>query len=108
MDVLCDQHVPEKYVRALSAVNGITVATVRDMLSADASDGDIAAFAAKNGWVVFTNDDDFYKQDARHGLLVYSQLNAPTPGAVVEAVTAIGDAYADDADIIEVVPGAWT
>ena len=107
MDVLCDQHVPNKYVRALSTAEDFTVCTVRDVLSPDAADSDIASFAATHGLVVFTNDDDFYKQDAEHGLVVYSQLDAPTPGAVRDAMVAIDRAYAEQTEIVEVVPGGW-
>lgn len=47
---------------------------VAAVLSADTSDSAIAAFAAANGWVAFTNDDDFFQQPASFGLIVYSQV----------------------------------
>ena len=59
MRVLCDQHVDHRYVHALQRADGITVTTVRHVMSADAPDGEIASYAAANDWLVLTSDDDF-------------------------------------------------
>lgn len=107
MRILCDHNVASKYVQALSRESWLTVLTVRERLSSDASDAEIASFAADEGWVVLANDDDFYHPEIEHGLLVYSQIDDPRPGAVVEAVASISSAYVETADIVEVVPDGW-
>lgn len=107
MRILCDQHVPTKYVRALQDESWVTVSTVREELSADASDAEIAAFAEEDDWIVFTNDDDFYGLDVSHGLVVYSQLEDPRPGVVVDALEAIDEAFATTTDVRAVVPDGW-
>lgn len=107
MRLLCDHHVATKYIRAFKHSDAITVTTVAEVLSPDASDSAIAVFAAENEWVVFTNDDDFFEQTASFGLIVYSQIDDPQPSIIVDAVTAIEQAYESTADIIETVPGNW-
>jgi hypothetical protein len=106
MRILCDQNVPEKYLHALADGNA-TVTTVEDVLEHDATDSEIAAYAETNGWVVFTNDDDFYVDGGDHGLLFYSQIEDPSPGAVVEAVERIDAAYENASEIVETVPDGW-
>lgn len=107
MRVLCDQNVATKYVEAFRRAGGITVTTVDEVLDHDASDTEIAAYAERNGWVVFTNDDDFFVAGGDHGLLLYDQLEDPSPGDVVSAVQQISRAYENPAQITESVPGAW-
>jgi hypothetical protein len=107
MRVLCDQHVDHKYVHALQGADGITVTTVRHVMRADAPDGEIAAYAAANDWVVLTSDDDFFTERGDHGLLFYHQLDDPAPGDVVAAVRAIDDVYTDTTTIVEKVPDGW-
>lgn len=107
MRILCDQNVPAKYVDALESTDDFTVATVEDVLQHDATDSEIAAYAEKNQWVVFTNDDDFFVAGGEHGLLLYDQLEDPNPGDVVQAVQRIGQVYADPSNIVESVPGEW-
>ena len=60
MRVLCDQHVDHRYVHALRRTDGITVTTVRHVMSADAPDGEIASYAAANDPLVLTSDNDFF------------------------------------------------
>ena len=86
MRILCDQHVDHRYVHALRRTGGITVTTVRHVMNADASDGEIASYAAANGWLVLTSDDDFFTERRAHGLLFYQQLDNPTPSDVAAAV----------------------
>lgn len=107
MRILCDHHVATKYTQVFQREDWITVATVENVLSRDAPDDEIAVYAATNDWVIFTNDDDFYADDVPHGLLVYSQIEDPRPGDVVDAISAIGAAYASDDEIDEVVPDGW-
>lgn len=107
MRILCDQHVPVKYVTALRDAEGMTVTTVDAALQHDATDAEIAGYAESEGWVVFTNDDDFFVDRGGHGLLLYSQLEDPPPGVVVAAVREIGRAYGSADEIVETVPGQW-
>lgn len=107
MRILCDQNVPGKYVAAFRDADGITVATVEDKLEHDATDAEIATYAERNQWVVFTNDDDFFVAGGDHGLLLFDQLEDPQPRKVARAVQQIADVYVDPAEIIESVPGDW-
>jgi len=74
MDILFDQNVNSKYVSALVQIDGVSVRTVKDALNPETSDADIASRARVNGWVVFTNDDDFFVHSSDIGLLYYSQV----------------------------------
>jgi len=105
--VLCDHHVAPKYVQALDSERWLTVRTVEMVLARDATDGAISSHAKEHGWVVFTSDDDFFRTGPDHGLLVYSQLDDPSPGDVLVAVRRIDSVYDDAEEITEVVPGAW-
>lgn len=107
MRILVDQNPAQKYVDAFAQAEGITVATVEELLDHDASDAAIAAYASEHGWVVFTNDDDFFVAGGDHGLLLYDQIEDPSPGAIVDAVQQIQQAYTDPSEIVETVPGGW-
>lgn len=107
MRLLCDQNVAAKYLRALEQAEEITVTTVADELSADAPDDEIAALARRDDLVLFTGDDDFFDQTGAFGLLVYSQLDDPRPGEVVQAIAAIDRVYESSSEIVETVPGDW-
>jgi len=107
MRILCDQNVPEKYVSAFRNAGNVTVATVEDELEHDAADAEIATYAERHQWVVFTNDDDFFVAGGDHGLLLFDQLEDPQPGNVVRAVEKIVEVYADPSEVVESVPGEW-
>lgn len=107
MQILCDHHVPAKYISAFEDAAGITVRPVSDVLSPTATDHEIARYAEQNDWVVFTNDDDFLLTDGDHGLLIYDQIADPPPGNIVDAVNRIDDAYESNEGILEAVPGEW-
>lgn len=107
MRILCDQNVANKYIRAFEQEDWIVVARVRDSLTPDATDDEIAAYAETNDWIVFTNDDDFYRHDPSFGLLVYSQIEDPRPGDVLDAIRAIDASYESHRGIIETVPDGW-
>jgi len=107
MRLLCDQNVAAKYVQAFENHDEFVVTTVASELSPDASDDDIATFAATHGWVIFTSDDDFFEYAGQCGVLVYNQLSDPSPGAILDAVVALDDAYESSREITEVVPGNW-
>ena len=74
---------------------------------ADASDSDIASYAAANDWLVLTSDDDFFTERRTLGLLFYQQLDDPTPSDVAPAVQAIDEAYDDTSTVVEKVPDEW-
>jgi len=107
MRILVDQNAPRKYVEALRRDDSLTVITVEEALRHDATDAEIAQFAENNGWVVFTNDDDFFVAGGDHGLILYDQIEDPAPGNVVAAVKGIGRAYQSHSEIVESVPGGW-
>lgn len=105
--LLCDQNVARQYVDGFRAGEDLRVVTVREVLDARAPDADIAAYAAANGYVVFTSDDDFFALDAGCGRIHYSQEEAPDVGAVLTAVRAVADAYDEHDRIFEHVPDGW-
>lgn len=107
MKVLCDHSVAERYVATLRRTDRMTVATVRNELSPDATDEAISEYAERHGWVVFTEDDDFRKYDHDRGLVLYTHLARPSPADVVDALRAIADAYPDHTMIDENVPDGW-
>lgn len=107
MRLLCDHNVNEKYTDTFRRTNWITVTTVRDELSQDADDPDISAFAEREGWVVFTEDDDFTDLDHDRGLVLYIEQQNPSPDTVVDALATIADAYDDHRAIEEHVPDGW-
>lgn len=107
MLICCDQNVASTYVRAFARADGITVIRVGDVRTHDAPDDEIVDVAARTEWVIFTSDSDFFGHERTFGLLVYSQLEDPRPGDVVEAVRAIDRAYERSCEITETVPGGW-
>jgi hypothetical protein len=102
--VLWDRNVDDRYIETFRRTDWITVATVTEALAMDAVDPDISDYAAQNGWVVFSEDDDFLALDDDHGLVLYHQHAKPAPGDVVRALRAISEAYADHSEIEEYVP----
>lgn len=107
MRILCDHNVAAKYVEAFEQAAGITVTTVADELSPAATDDAIVRFASRNDWVVFTTDDDFFEHADLCGVLVYSQISDPSPGDVLDAVTALDEVYESPGEIVETLPGNW-
>jgi predicted nuclease of predicted toxin-antitoxin system len=105
--LLCDHNVSEKYTDTFRRTDWITVATVRDELSQDATDPDISVFAERNGWTVFTEDDDFTGLDHDRGVVLYIEQQHPSPDTVVDALRAIDTAYDDHRAITEYVPDGW-
>lgn len=49
MRLLCDHNVDEKYIDTFRRMDWLTVATVREELSADADDPTISAYAERHG-----------------------------------------------------------
>jgi hypothetical protein len=107
MRLLCDQNVARRYIDACVDAPDLHAVTVRGVLDPRASDADIAAHAATHDYVVFTSDDDFFELADRCGFVYYHQPTVPAVGDVLEALRAIGNAYDDHSEIVEVVPGDW-
>lgn len=107
MRLRCDHNVADKYPQTFDREEWLTVARVAQTLSPTASDPRNSRYATTNEWVLFTTDDDFYADDRSHGLIVYSQIEDPGPGEVVEAIAAIDAAYENHAEINEFVPDGW-
>lgn len=106
--ILCDRSVLQRYVDALDQADGIEVIQSEDVFSDDAPDREISAYAAREGWVVFTEDNDFLTFDHDRGVILYHHIKRPSPGDVVDAIQAIAKVYADHRQITEYVPGKWT
>ena len=109
MRVLCERHIPPKYVEALESESWATVTTTGTLFHPEATDETIAGYAADNGWVVLTRDRDFFELADRFGfgVLYLDMSRDPAPGTLVSALEAIGEAYSDHAEIVESVPGDW-
>ena len=121
MRILCDQNVGGQYIVAFRQAEWITVVCLTDVLSIDTLDTKIAAYATQHDWIVFTSDKRFLDPDTKAdldleamgnteincGVIYYDQQQDPRPGAVVDALRAIADAYVDHTEIDEYVPGSW-
>ncbi len=107
MRLLCDHNVGERYIETFRRTEWLTVTTVRDELSAATDDVDISEYAEQHEWVVFTEDNDYRALDHDRGLVLYTHLDRPSPGDVVNALRAIADAYDDYRNIDENVPDGW-
>ena len=107
MRLLFDQNVAQRYIDACVAAPDLQAVTVRDVLDPRATDPDIATYAAKHDYVVFTSDHDFFALSDRCGCIHYNQVVDPPVGDVLAALRVISNAYTDHEQIFEVVPGNW-
>jgi hypothetical protein len=105
--LLVDRNVDDQYTETFRRTDWITVATVTEVVAMDALDLEISEYAARNGWVVFSEDDDFLALDDDHGLVLYHQREKPSPGDVVKALRTISEAYTDHSEVEEYVPSGW-
>ena len=112
MRLLCDHHVPPKFLTALRSIEVITVTMPSEVeaLGPDADDTDIIAYAEEHDWVVFTDDRRFLIDDegenpsgepidADCGVLFYTQNTVRQPGPAAEAIRAIAEAFVDHREI---------
>jgi hypothetical protein len=106
VNILCDENVREALRNALEQ-DGHTVTTVRETLEEGHDAADVLAHAAKNGWVVLTNDDDFIDMDDHAGVLYYGEQEVD-PRTVVDAVGNIELVFDTLADRTLFVPDGWT
>lgn len=56
----------------------IAVIQSEDVFSDDAPDRQISEYAARERWVVFTEDDDFLAFEYDRGLVLYNHINQPS------------------------------
>jgi hypothetical protein len=110
--LLCDHHVPPKFLTALRSIEVITVTMPSEVeaLGPDADDTDIIAYAEEHDWVVFTDDRRFLIDDegenssgepidADCGVIFYTQNTVRQPGPTAEAIQAVAEAFSDHCEI---------
>jgi hypothetical protein len=116
--LLCDRNVEQRYVDAFRRADWLEAVRLKELLPIDTDDPDIIKYAGRNGWVVFTGDKRFRapENDDREddgetaidcGVVFYRKLEEPSPDDVVAALRAIAQAYTDNSEIDEYVPGGW-
>lgn len=105
--ILCDRSVLQRYVDTFDRTDWIELLQSEDVFADNAPDREISAYAAQEGWVVFTEDDDFLGFDHDRGLILYHHIEQPSPTAVTAAIRTIADAYDNHRLITEYVPGNW-
>lgn len=105
--ILCDRSALQRYVDTFDRIDWIEVMQSEDVFPDDAPDREISAYAAKEGWVVFTEDDDFLGFTHDRGVILYHHIESPPPGDVVDAIQVIAQAYDDHRQITEYVPSRW-
>lgn len=106
--ILCDRSVLQRYVDALAQAEWIEMIQSEDVFPDDAPDQEISEYAAREGWVVFTEDDDFLGFAHNRGVILYHHIERPLPGEVISAIREVAQAYDDHRQITEYVPGEWT
>lgn len=87
MKLLCDENVRHSIVRLLDQ-EGYEVARVQDVLALGTEDSRIVSECRSNGWILLTNDDDFFEFEAHPGILFLSEQRTP-PRKVVTAIQRI-------------------
>lgn len=107
MRLLCDRSVLQKYIDTFERTDWITMMQSEDVFPDDAPDREISEYAAQEGWVVFTEDDDFLAFDHDRGVVLYNHIEQPAPGEVVAALEAIADTYDAYDSMVEYVPDGW-
>lgn len=109
MKILCEQHVPPKYLNALRSERWATVKSTSEEFDDDDPDDEIAVYAARNEWVVLTRDRDFFQLVSTYdcGVLYLDQRRDPFASDLVNSIREIKDAHTDYSDIAESIPGDW-
>jgi predicted nuclease of predicted toxin-antitoxin system len=86
-----DEHIPKGVVEGLRR-RGVNVLTVQEAGRSGDSDEKQLAFAAREGRVLVTFDDDFLRLDATgvpHAGIVFSQTGRCTVGKMIERLMVI-------------------
>jgi predicted nuclease of predicted toxin-antitoxin system len=86
-----DEHIPKGVVEGLRR-HGVDVLTVQEAGRSGESDEKQLAFAAREGRVLVTFDDDFLRLDATgvpHAGIVFSQTGRYTVGELIEGLMLI-------------------
>ncbi len=101
MQILFDRNVEPRYITAIDSISGITVERADDRLPQTAPDNQIADLAAHESWVVFTRDDDFFKEvrEREIGLLFFSKRQTTSADEIAAAAERIADAYSTSTQI---------
>ena len=110
MRILFDRNTPGRYIDAIAKRPWSTVERSEDLLSKTAPDSDIADLAERDGWVVFTRDERFFKQMKDHrncGSLFFKMGRNDRAGEIADAVENIKNAYPDESSIACGLPGGW-
>lgn len=106
MRLLCDEHVPARFLEAVGEDSTLSGVRVRAVLQGGASDEQVARYAVREGLVVLTRDTDFYDMSLEVDVIV---LEDPLPqtGPLTTALRRIAAAYDEETRIVEVAPGDW-
>jgi predicted nuclease of predicted toxin-antitoxin system len=97
-----DQHVANAVAQGLR-LRGIDVTTTHDAGLQDADDLAHIAYAAAQGRVIFTQDDDFLRHHhsgVSHAGIVYSKQGTRTVGQIVRHLKLLHDCLDDEADMV--------
>lgn len=105
--LLVDHNVDEKYTETFLRTDWIEATTVSEELHSAATDREIATYAESDDWVVFAGDKgDFENIDPDCGVVIYHQIENPSPGEVVAALQRIAESFSDHREIYA-VPSGW-
>lgn len=110
MRVLFDRNTPGKYANAIAQRPWSTVEQTDNILPKTAPDSDIADHAEQNDWVVFTRDEQFFrelKQNRACGTLYFKMGRNETPGTIADAVASINSTYQNQSNVACGLPGPW-
>lgn len=109
MRILFDRNVEPRYIEAIGEISGLTAERADDHFPQTAPDHQIASLAEREGWVVFSRDDDFFEEvRAREiGLLFFSKRHNTPAGEIAHAVKQIIAVYNAPTQIEEGLPGQW-
>lgn len=95
---LLDEHVPRAIARGLRN-RGVEVLTVGDADLLSATDELIVEYAFTEGYVIFTQDEDFlriHSQNVEHAGIVYSKQGRRTFGELVQFLKLIADCITEE------------
>lgn len=105
--ILFERNIAKKYIKGLERQSWTTIEHCDNYFDPTAKDTEIADFAYKNNWVVFTTDTDFFEVKPECGVLFINQNSDPDTGDIIKAVKEIAKQYSNYNDIKESIPGRW-
>ena len=110
MRILFDRNTPGAYIDAIEQRSWSTVECTDNLLPKDADDSRIADIAERNDWVVFTRDEQFFrelKNNRNCGALFFKMGRNDRASKIADAVERIESAYPDQSGIACGLPGGW-